>query len=492
MRADQTRKYSTNNYISQMIESIPKVKRTMDQQDNESLNTMEYYNEDNNSKTQKTEESKLFSKTLLNKNKNTKTTVINSDSLLKNFKTINNKDLSEFYLNKKANHPQNRSFYSKKNVQKIFEDKKTDNEYCSRCNSEIEYSTKVCPHCLKPLCKKCLKEIFNRNLDNNDDFDNFDQNIVNEKICPNCRNKTCIKDFVTLELKSKSFLTSKVIEPLDSCSNNGDSTSSSQEEKKTVKSKDSEEHCDEYAQLMNEIEEKKKEVEVKKNLNLNILQIIKKTIEYEYTINLKKLNEMCLKLKSIKELFNSKKYKINKFKNFNNTFELNKIFDEYKNKVKNFSKIVEKFNQKLLKTKPKAYKSYESKELSINISDTYCMKFTEILSNQYIGNAYIKVDKYVNNYVNCLNFSILIRQNNKETQNNNLVNKPKFVVNMIINNKLFKLSKATKDNSQSCLNYECSLEESGLFSSKAQSNSSNTCLKKDDINIKIIITELFL
>jgi hypothetical protein len=114
MRTDQTRKYSTNNYISQMIESIPKVKRTMDQQDNESLNTMEYYNEDNNSKTQKTEESKLFSKTLLNKNKNTKTTVINSDSLLKNFKTINNKDLSEFYLNKKVNHPQNRSFYSKK------------------------------------------------------------------------------------------------------------------------------------------------------------------------------------------------------------------------------------------------------------------------------------------------------------------------------------------------------------------------------------------
>jgi hypothetical protein len=225
---------------------------------------------------------------------------------------------------------------------------------------------------------------------------------------------------------------------------------------------------------------------------LNILQIIKKTIEYEYNINLKKLNEMCLKLKSIKELFNSKKYKINKFKNFNNTFELNKIFDEYKNKVKNFSKIVEKFNQKLLKTKPKAYKSYESKELSINISDTYCMKFTEILSNQYIGNAYIKVDKYVNNYVNCLNFSILIRQNNKETQNNNLVNKPKYVVNMIINNKLFKLSKSTKDNNQSCLNYECSLEESGLFSSKAQTNSSNTCLKKDDINIKIIITELFL
>jgi hypothetical protein len=107
-----------------MIESIPKVKRTIDQQDNESLNTMEYYNEDNNSKTQKMEESKLFSKTLLNKNKSTKTTLINSDSLLKNFKTINNKDLSEFYLNKKANHPQNRSFYSKKTSKKSLKIKK--------------------------------------------------------------------------------------------------------------------------------------------------------------------------------------------------------------------------------------------------------------------------------------------------------------------------------------------------------------------------------
>ena len=120
------------------------------------------------------------------------------------------------------------------------------------------------------------------------------------------------------------------------------------------------------------------------------------------------------------------------------------------------------------------------------------MKYTEILSNQYIGNAYIKVDRYVNNYVNYLNFSILIRQNNKESQS--LVNKQNFVVNMIINNKLFKLSKTTKDNNQLCLNYECSLEENVLFSSKNQSNSSNsnTNMKKEEIIIKVIISELFL
>ena len=145
-----------------------------------------------------------------------------------------------------------------------------------------------------------------------------------------------------------------------------------------------------------------------------------------------------------------------------------------------------------MKLKPKAYKSYESKKLSLNLSDTYVMKFTEILSNQYIGNTFIKVDRYVKNYVNYLNFSILIRQNNKESQNNNVVNNPKFVVNMIINNKLFKLNKTKKDNNQLCINYECSLEENSLFTSKNQSNSTNAIMKKDEFDVKVIISELFL
>ena len=483
--------------IEKMMESLPKTNRTIEQQDNESLNTMDYYKEDNNSRNKNIEEIKFSSKSILDRNNNSKTLDTNEVSLISKYNFYCKQDIPKKNKNKKICIPLNRSFFcnkTDKNIQKRLEDKKMNKEYCSRCNSEIEYSTKVCPHCLKPLCRKCLKQIFNRNLDNNDDFDNFDQNLINEKICPNCRNKTCINDFVSLELSQKNnIIKTKINEPLDSYVNNEDSTLINQGKKNAIISNNLEDNFPEYDLLMNKIDEKRKELEIKKNLNLNILEIIKKNIEFEYNNNLNKLNEICLKLKTIQNIFDNKKNKINKHKNYNNTFELQRIIEEYRNKIKNFSKAVEKFNQRLLmKSKPKAYKLYESKDLSINLLDIYCMKYTEILSNQYIGNAYIKVDRYVNNYVNYLNFSILIRQNNKESQS--LVNKQNFVVNMIINNKLFKLSKTTKDNNQLCLNYECSLEENVLFSSKNQSNSSNsnTNMKKEEIIIKVIISELFL
>ena len=123
------------------------------------------------------------------------------------------------------------------------------------------------------------------------------------------------------------------------------------------------------------------------------------------------------------------------------------------------------------------------------------MKYKEILSNQYIGKTYIKIDRFINNYVNYLNFSILINQNNKEFNdnvNNNLINKPKYVVNIIINNKLFKLNKVNNDSNQICFNYECALEESNIFSSKNQSNLTNNIIKNEELNIKVIVSELFL
>ena len=42
---------------------------------------------------------------------------------------------------------------------------------------------------------------------------------------------------------------------------------------------------------MNQIENRKKEIEIKKDINLNMLQIIKKAIEFEYEKNIKKLNK---------------------------------------------------------------------------------------------------------------------------------------------------------------------------------------------------------
>lgn len=497
MSINQNRKLSTNNLISKLLKSLPKVKKTIEQQDNESLNTMDYYNEDNTSRNQNLDENKFNSKNILNKNSKSKTISTDFITLESQPKTYNNQDISELYKSKNFSLTRpTLTNIKEKNVLNRFEDMKTNNDYCSKCNLEIEYSTNACPHCLMPICRKCLKEIFNRNLDNNDDLDNHDQGIVNKKKCPNCLNLTSINDYIIIKPKRLSDEFNRSSEPQDSCENDESSTTTNPKEKNAVISKNVEDDFNEYELLLKKIEEKKKEIETKKNLNFGILQIIKKSIEFEYNTNLNKLNEMILKLKKIKKsLIDQKNIIINKHKNYNSTFELQRIIEEYKCKINNFSKTFEKLNQRFIsRPKPKAYKSYESKVLSINMSDTYCMKYKEILSNQYIGNTFIKVDRYVNNYVNYLNFSILIRQKNKESQNNSnngLVNKPKYAVNMIINNKIFKLNKSTKDNNQQCLNYECSLEESNIFSSKNQPNSNNN-IKKDEFNIKVVVTELFL
>ena len=62
---------------------------------------------------------------------------------------------------------------------------------------------------------------------------------------------------------------------------------------------------------------------------------------------------------------------------------------------------------------------------------------------------------------------------------------------MIINDKLIKLNKTNKDDNKLCLNYECSMEENILLFSK-NNNLGNKIIKKDELNIKVIITELFI
>ena len=191
--------------FSKFIRQTP-TKRSKDQQDNESLNTMDYYKEDASLNKQP-----LIEEDKVNPNPNQSVTIkkdINqtmneSCSLILN-KTCNSGKSSE--PNKTKNLKKSKAYLYRtdaKNVQKRQENTKICNDFCSRCNAEIGFSTKACPYCLNPLCLDCLKQIFNRNLDNNDDLDNFDQDVVNEKVCPNCRNLLSINNFVILKNKKK-------------------------------------------------------------------------------------------------------------------------------------------------------------------------------------------------------------------------------------------------------------------------------------------------
>ena len=175
------------------------------------------------------------------------------------------------------------------------------------------------------------------------------------------------------------------------------------------------------------------------------------------------------------------------------------VVEKFQKVMNSFSKNYEKLEQKIiLKSKPKAYKVYEANPLKVNFTETYYMKEKEIFSNQRIGNAYIKIERYVNNYTNCLNFSLTVKkdekinQNKSPNKNNNLDNKSKYVIYMEINNKLIKLNKSNKDNNKNSLNYDCSLEENFVFNSKSQSTDAGRNIRKDDFDVKVIITELFL
>ena len=496
-------KAGTNDFLNEIFETIPK-SRTVEQPDNDSLNnTMEYYKEDNSSRNNKLIDNKYISKTLTNqkKNINSKAKIDNLNSTIKK-KSFCNKNLGGLYDEIKF--ARTNSYFvnnKEKNVEKRFEDLKQNIDNCIRCNTEIEFTNKFCPHCLKPFCKKCIKEVFIRNLDNNDDQDNFNQKLISgNNVCPNCRNSITMNDiarFNSISLNNFELFKSYKY-PLDGETNDNCINLQKIMEQKEFIYKEFNEQNQSYDILLKKIEQKKREIELKKNLNMNLIQIIQKSIENEYTYNLNKLNEMCLKIQKIQETIQNKINFINQKKNFNNAEMLN-LVEKFQKVKKSFSKNYEKLEQKIvLKSTPKAYKVYEAKPLKINFTETYYMKEKEIFSNKHIGNAYIKIERYVNNYTNCLNFSVLIKkdekniQNNNANKNNNLDNKSNYVIYMVINNKLIKMNKAIKDNNKSSLNYDCSLEENFVFNSKAQSNDMSRNIKKDDFDIKIIFTECFL
>ena len=503
MNNDRLKRESINHFFNEFFETNPKSKRTIEKQDDESLNnTMEYYKQDNTSRNKKLIDNKYVSETITKQTIDTNSKA-NTNSLNSTFKKKNafyNQNLGGLYEEIKFART-NSKFVNKKqqNVEKRFEDMKQNNDFCIGCNSEIEFTNYFCPQCSKPFCKKCIKKIFIRNLDNNVDKDNFEQNLIN-KICPNCRNSiTCNNIYRFNSVSLNNFYINKAFEqPLDGETNNNYKNSDKIMEQKEFINRKFNEQNQEYDLILKKIEQKKKENEIKKNLNMNLIQIIQKSINNEYNYNLNKLNEMCLKIQKIQDSIQNKINFINEKKNFNNAEMIN-LVEKFQKVMNSISKNYEKLEQKIvLKSKPKAYKVYESKILKVNFAETYYMKEKEIYSNQHIGNAYIKIEKYVNNYTNCLNFSVKIKkdeknnQNNNPNRNNNSDDKSKYVIYMEINNKLIKMNKANKDNNKSNLNYDCSLEENFVFNSKRKPSDMGKNIKNTDFDVKIIITELLL
>ena len=226
--------------------------------------------------------------------------------------------------------------------------------------------------------------------------------------------------------------------------------------------------------------------------------MIKKAIEIEYNKNLTKLNELCIKINKIKEDINSI---INNQNNiYENEVELQINIDTFKSTLNSFYKIFDNFNSKILsRTIFRGFKLYESSNILINQSDTYFMKNKEILTDLPFGNVYLKIDRFMNNYKNYLNFSTLIKQKtkinsdlsfNNSFQNDVLINKSRFVVNMIINNKVIRLNKNMRDNSNINLSYESSEEENKLLFNKDKYSNNNYKVK--DFNAKVIISEIIL
>ena len=479
---------------SKFIKQTP-TKRSNDQQDNESLNTMDYYKEDTSIKNQPlVEEDEVTPNQSMQINGVLNQTMNESCSLLN--KTCNSGKSSKPNKNKNVKKTIfHLSQIEAKNVQKRLENSKACNDYCSRCKADLGFSTKACPYCLNPFCLNCLKQIFNRNLDNNDDLDNFDQDVVNEKVCPNCRNLLSINNFVILKNKKKSSpsLTQSLNEPMDSflgSINNLNTPRKNNENSVIIKELTDE--SNEYDTLMKKISQKKKEIETKKTIGINNLQTMIKAIEYEFKLSMNKLDEMFEKLKKIKESIDQRKIKMEQQQrsDSNSISQEKKIIGKCKNIINNFYQNYDKLNQKIiLKSKEKAYKIHESNPLTINIAETYCMKYKNVIENNNIGSVYFKIERFVNSYVNYLVFSVLIKQNEKENDSKDNKNKSKYIVNLEINGQLIKLNKSNKDENKSCLNYENIMQENKALVSK---NLCNSDVKNKKLNIKVIISELFL
>ena len=455
---------NNENLIKEMIKAKPKIKKSIEQQDSESLNTMDYYKEDSSNKNSLIDEAKANNNLLYNPNETEKSDVTYQLDKINNDKKSNICKAKRKYSIQTANPKLN---------QKINNDIKNK---CFRCNSDLLSSFRICIKCKKFYCKKC----FRGNLDININYNN---NIEQENYCQFCKN-----------VKKNNF-NDKKIEPLDNYSEDemmliNDIKNNNNKIKSGDKIKSLKEQFYEYEEFLNKINDKKNEIEIKKNISMNILELIKKAIELEYNRNMDKLNELSIKLNKIKEDINKKIN--NKNNKYENEVELQIKIDTYKNTINGFSKILDNYNQKIFSRNIfRGYKLYESNNILINYSETYFMQNKEILSDLPFGNVYLKIDRCTNNFINYLNFSTIIIQKNIINNNNQneTNNKSRFIVNMIANNKVIRLNKNNKDKNDINLYFESSEEEKKIFFSKDKNINNN---KNKDFNVKIIISEIIL
>ena len=495
--------YTSNDLINAMIKMKPKVKKSIEQMDTESLNTMDYYKEDSSNINSLIEDAKLDNKLTYNPTQN-KTEERNHKKIQKT------KDVS-FTINKTY-----RDMHKSSNLIKAKHDdvthKKIKNapklshvtKICNKCNSKFDTNNKICLSCKKNFCENCFRGNNNQKLEHNsDNNENYENNFDNEKICYYCKtNFNSNKNINAVKHKRNKHFLKNGFEPLDiHCENNIEKfrtckTKPNFNNFNEEKMKNLEAQYKEYENFLNQIDDRKKEIEIKRDISLSFLQMIKKAIEYEYERNLKKLNEFQMKLNKIKNSINEMMKK-----NYQNEIEVQINIDTSKNTLKNFIKNFEKYSQIII-SRPlfRGYKSYESNNILINYSDSYYMKNKEILSDLPFGNVYIKIDRFTNNYVNYLNFSTLIKQNDKtpseDTINSSFQsmvnNKSRFVVNMIVNNKVIRLMKTNKDNTDTTLSYESSEEENKILFCRDKLNNTTGIIKKNNFNIKVIITEVML
>ena len=215
------KKYSSDDLIKKMLKAKPKLNTTLEQKDTESLNTMEYYNEDSSNKNSIIEEAKKNNKLLFNTNVN--------EISQRNKKLKPNQKEKALKINKT-----NIGIYKNSDLIRTMTDlnyQKIKNgviqtnslpENGCKCKSKFVSPKIVCLNCKKHFCPKCFEGNPNRNLDNNtDNFENYEQNCKNENICINCKiNAYNQKHFKRQKQKTGNHLSEICFEPLDTCVEN--------------------------------------------------------------------------------------------------------------------------------------------------------------------------------------------------------------------------------------------------------------------------------
>ena len=507
MSKASSKEHTSNDLILQLIKAKPKSKINLEQKDSESLNTMDYYKEDSSNKNSLIEEIKLNSNKLLYNSKKPEKIQINLTEEKEFSSTLNR-------TSKNAHKSSNAiRTLSDLNTAKIQNAQKRPNhiaKVCCKYYSNNNLSNKTCIKCKKHFCINCFKGNMNNNLDNNnDDINNYDKNLNSEKVCHYCKKKEYkIKNIFKMKEQNKKINVQVGLEPLDNDSEtntkktfwtekNYDKVDNNNNNKSKENFKNLQDQYKEYEFFLKQIDNRKKEIQIKRDISLNILQMIKKAIEFEYEKYMTKLNEFVSRLNKIK---NNIKEKMNK--NYTNEIELKINIDTNKNSLNNLFKNYENYSNKVI-SRPlfRGYKIYESNNILINYADTYYMKEKEVFSDLPFGKVYIKIDRFTNNYINYFDFSTIIKQNEKsnidDTINSSFqsvsssINKSRFIVNMIVDNKLIRLNKTNKDTNDMNLSYESFEEENKLLFQKNK-NYSNGKLKKDNFNIKVIISEIML